>query len=42
MFNISGNAYRLVASIHYNTHKVFILRVMTHAEYLKDKWKAQL
>ena len=42
VFNIGGNAYRLVASIHYNTRKVFILRVMTHAEYGKDKWKDRL
>ena len=42
VFNIGGNAYRLIAAIHYNTRKVFILRVMTHAEYSKNKWKAQL
>jgi mRNA interferase HigB len=42
VFNIGGNSYRLVAAIHYNTRKVFILRVMSHPEYSKGKWKAQL
>ena len=39
VFNIAGNNYRLVAAIHYNTQKVFILEVMTHDEYSKGTWK---
>jgi mRNA interferase HigB len=39
VFNIKGNKYRLVASIHYNWHKVFIRAVITHAEYDRGKWK---
>jgi mRNA interferase HigB len=42
VFNIKGNAYRLVTAIHYNTGIVFVLRIMTHAEYSKDKWKDTL
>ena len=42
VFNLGGNKYRLVTAVHYNAHKVFILRVLTHAEYSKNKWKAQL
>ena len=42
VFNIGGNNYRLIAAIHYNLQKVFVLRVLTHAEYDKDNWKAQL
>jgi mRNA interferase HigB len=33
VFNIKGNAYRLVVQIHYNTGTVFIRFVGTHAEY---------
>jgi mRNA interferase HigB len=42
VFNICGNAYRLICAIHYNTGKVFLLRFLTHAEYSKDQWKDQL
>lgn len=39
VFNIGGNKYRLVTRIRYPGQKVFVLKVMTHAEYDKDKWK---
>ena len=39
VFNIGGNKYRLVTRILYPSHKVFILRVMTHVEYDDDTWK---
>jgi len=39
VFNIGGNKYRLIASIHYNRHKVYIRAVLTHAEYDEGKWK---
>ena len=42
VFNIRGNDYRLVAALHYNTQVVYVLRVMTHAEYDKEQWKEQL
>jgi mRNA interferase HigB len=42
VFNICGNAYRLICAIHYNTGKVFLLRFLTHAEYDKNRWKEQL
>lgn len=38
IFNIGGNSYRVIAKINYRTQRVFILDVMTHAEY--DRWKA--
>jgi mRNA interferase HigB len=38
VFNIGGNKYRLVTRILYVSHKVFILKVMTHADYDKQKW----
>jgi mRNA interferase HigB len=39
VFNIKGNSYRLVASIHFGTQKLFIRRIMTHAEYDRGDWK---
>ena len=42
VFNISGNKYRLIAAIHYNRQRVFVLRLLTHAEYSKDHWKKTL
>ena len=42
VFNICKNDYRLIAAIHYNRGKIFVLRILTHAEYSKDAWKEQL
>ncbi|MDR0247255.1 MAG: type II toxin-antitoxin system HigB family toxin [Burkholderiales bacterium] len=39
VFNIGGNKYRLIASIHYNRHKVYIRNVLTHDEYDQGGWK---
>jgi mRNA interferase HigB len=39
VFNIGGNKYRLIASIHYDRHKVYVRHIMTHAEYDQGKWK---
>jgi mRNA interferase HigB len=41
VFSIGGNKYRLITRILYLSQKVFILRVMTHAEYDTNKWKEQ-
>lgn len=37
VFDIAGNHYRLVATIHFNTQKLYVRAVMTHGEY--DKWR---
>ena len=37
IFNIKGNAYRLITEINYRTQKIF-LHVLTHAEYSKGNW----
>jgi mRNA interferase HigB len=42
VFNIGGNRYRLVVAIHYNGQRVYILRLLTHAEYNKNSWKDTL
>jgi mRNA interferase HigB len=39
VFNVAGNKYRLVASIHFNRGKVYIRHVLTHREYDKGAWK---
>ena len=38
VFN-AGRAYGLIAAIHFNTAKVFIRHILTHAEYDRGKWK---
>ncbi len=42
VFNIGGNKYRLVTAIHYNTGILYTLRVPTHADYNRGRWKHQL
>jgi mRNA interferase HigB len=39
VFNIGGNHFRLVAAIHFNTGRVYVRHVLTHAEYDKGGWK---
>ncbi len=39
VFNIKGNAFRLITEINYRTGKVFLRHVLTHAEYGKEGWK---
>jgi mRNA interferase HigB len=39
VFDISNNKCRLVAYINYRSHKVFILHILSHAEYGKEGWK---
>jgi mRNA interferase HigB len=41
VFNIGGTKYRLVTRILYPSQKVFVLKVMTHAEYDDDHWKEE-
>lgn len=41
VFNL-GDAFRLVTAIHYDRDRIFILRILTHADYDKGAWKDQL
>lgn len=41
VFNIGGNKFRLVVRIFYASHKIFVLRVMTHKAYDEGKWQAE-
>lgn len=38
VFNIHGNAYRLIAHVNYRTKRVFILYILTHREHSKGGW----
>jgi mRNA interferase HigB len=39
VFNIKGNQYRLIAEINYAGSRIYIRRVLTHAEYDRGGWK---
>jgi|SRR5215467_5792930 len=39
VFNIAGNKYRLIARVNYRTQRVFVLYILTHAEYDRGGWK---
>ena len=39
VFNIKGNSYRLVTEINYQTGRVFLRHVLTHAQYSRAGWK---
>lgn len=42
IFNVSGNKCRVIAAIHYNRERAYILGVYTHREYSRGQWKDQL
>jgi mRNA interferase HigB len=42
VFDVVNNRYRMVAAIHYDYPRVFVLRLMTHEEYDEERWKAEL
>jgi len=39
VFNIAGNKYRLIARVNFRSQRVFVLFILTHAEYDKGAWK---
>lgn len=39
VFNVGGNKYRLIASVHFNRGKIYIRHVLTHREYDRGAWK---
>jgi len=42
VFNIEHNRHRLIAAIHFNTQIVYVLQIMTHKEYRRNRWKDEL
>jgi mRNA interferase HigB len=41
VFDIGGNHYRLITRVLYSSHKVYVLRVMTHNEYDRKDWASR-
>lgn len=39
IFNIGGNKYRLIAKLRYQYQRIYVIHVLTHKDYDKDKWK---
>ena len=39
VFNVKGNAFRLITEINFKTGRVYIRHVLTHAAYDKGGWK---
>ena len=39
VFNIKGNDYRLITTIKYRVQRLYVLHVLTHKDYDKEKWK---
>lgn len=39
VFNVGGNNYRVICSIHFNRGKVYVRFVLTHTEYNREAWK---
>jgi len=39
VFNIAGNRYRLIARVNYQSQRVFVLHILTHADYDRGAWK---
>jgi mRNA interferase HigB len=42
VFNVCGNAYRLIVAMHFNAQMAYTLRFLTHSEYDRDSWKDEL
>jgi len=42
IFNVSGNRVRVICGINFTTQIVYVLFVLPHDEYSKDKWKKLL
>jgi mRNA interferase HigB len=39
VFNVKGNQYRLITEINYESGRVYIRQILTHAEYDRGGWK---
>lgn len=42
VFDVCGNAYRLIVALHFDRQSAYTLRFLTHAEYSNDRWKDEL
>jgi mRNA interferase HigB len=41
VFNIKGNAYRLIVKIEYRWQMIFVKRLLPHDEYDRGDWKKE-
>lgn len=41
VFNVGGIKVRLIAAIHYNSARIYVRAVLTHAEYDQGKWREE-
>jgi mRNA interferase HigB len=41
VFNIGGDKARIIAAIHYNSHRIYIRHILTHKEYDRGFWRKQ-
>ena len=39
VFDIGGNKFRLIASVHFNRGKLYVRHVLTYQEYDRGGWK---
>lgn len=39
VFDLAGNKYRLITVIHFNTGRVYVRQVLTHAAYDRGTWQ---
>ncbi len=42
VFNIQRNEHRLIAAIHFDNGRIFVLRILTHRDYDRQRWKDEL
>ena len=42
IFDVGGNNARVICDVNFKTKIVYILFVLTHNEYSKDRWKEKL
>lgn len=42
VFNVAKTGHRLIAAIHYDRQRLYVLFVLTHDEYERGRWKETL
>ena len=42
VFNIQSNEHRLIAAIHFDKGRIYVLRILTHKDYDTQRWKDEL
>ena len=42
IFDVGGNKYRIIAALHYDRNICYVLRVLTHKQYVANRWKREL